>query len=133
MRTIVTICLWLVLAGCSDMPVAPGSLYDRLGIGSTEKYKARIEPRKADDDAKCRDFQFKPGTEAFGNCRLSLEQIRATERATDTTERANRASRNRQAAPSTLDFARFGRFTGLRIRQIRTAFLLAALSLDFHV
>lgn len=91
MRTIVTICLWLVLAGCSDMPVAPGSLEDRLGIGSTEKYKANIEARKAADDAKCREFGFKPKTEAYGNCRLQLEQIRATER----------ASRNRQAAPST--------------------------------
>ncbi len=99
MRTIVTICLWLVLAGCSDMPVAPGSLYDRWGIGSTEKYKSNMEAQKAADDAKCREFQFKLGTEAYGNCRLTLEQIRATERATDATKRANR---NRRAAPSTL-------------------------------
>lgn len=37
--------------------------------------------RTAADDRKCREFGFNPGTEAYGACRLKLEQIRATERA----------------------------------------------------
>jgi hypothetical protein len=37
--------------------------------------------RRAADDAKCKDLGFTPGTEARGNCRLQLEQIRATNNA----------------------------------------------------
>lgn len=36
--------------------------------------------RDAAANAKCLEFGFKPQTEAYGNCRLQLEQIRATER-----------------------------------------------------
>lgn len=39
---------------------------------------ARIE---AEDDRNCRDMGFEPGTEAYGNCRLKLREIRASERA----------------------------------------------------
>ena len=73
MRTIVTVCLGLVLAGCAaDMQWFPpgGGLYGKT-----------VEARQAADDAKCREFGFEPETEAYGNCRLQLEQIRATERA----------------------------------------------------
>jgi hypothetical protein len=35
------------------------------------------------DDAKCRKYGFQPQTEAYGNCRLQLEQIRATKEAGD--------------------------------------------------
>ena len=37
--------------------------------------------REAADDLRCRQFGFKPGTDAYGNCRLQREQIRATEHA----------------------------------------------------
>lgn len=70
MRTIVTVCLGLALAGCaSDARWFPpgGGLYGR----SVE----------AIDDEKCRELGFELETEAYGNCRLQLEQIRAIERA----------------------------------------------------
>lgn len=71
MRTIVTVCLGLALIGCaSDAQWFPpgGGLYGRSA--------------EAIDDEKCHELGFKPETEAYGNCRLQLEQIRATERAT---------------------------------------------------
>ncbi len=67
MRTIVTVCLGLALAGCAA---------------------ERIEARKAADDAKCREFGFEPRTEAYGFCRLQLEQIRAIEWASVQTRRS---------------------------------------------
>jgi len=33
--------------------------------------------RAAEDDAKCRNYGFRPQSEAYGNCRLKLEEIRA--------------------------------------------------------
>ncbi len=69
MRTIVTICLGLALAGCASS--SEGSLLWRLSP------EAR-EAREAADNAKCREwFGYEPGTEAYGNCRLKLEEIRA--------------------------------------------------------
>jgi hypothetical protein len=35
------------------------------------------------DDAKCRDLGFKRQTEAYGNCRLKLEEIRAIKESGD--------------------------------------------------
>jgi len=73
MRVIVTACLVLAVAGCAaDAQWFPpgGGLYGR----SVE----------AIDDEKCRKLGFKPRTEAYGNCRLQLEQIRATERGAGT-------------------------------------------------
>ena len=60
MRAIVAVCLGLALAGCANADAARAS-------------------RVAEDDAKCREFGFEPGTEAYGFCRLQLEQIRAIE------------------------------------------------------
>ncbi len=70
MRAIVTVCLGLALAGCAD----DGEWFPRGG----GLYGRSVEAR---DDAKCREFGFEPRTEAYGNCRLQLEQIRAIERA----------------------------------------------------
>ena len=39
---------------------------------------ARIE---AEDDRNCQELGFEPGTEAYGNCRLKLREIRTKERA----------------------------------------------------
>ena len=43
--------------------------------------------REATDDAKCRDLGFKPQTEAYGNCRLKLEEIRAIKESGDSYRR----------------------------------------------
>lgn len=43
------------------------------------------------DDEKCQELGFKPGTEAYGNCRLKLEEIRALRQA-ELRRTANRAS-----------------------------------------
>ena len=58
-----------------------------FGLGTTpeaqEAERNRLfqqQTQRAADDAKCRELGFKPQTEAYGNCRLQLEQIRATER-----------------------------------------------------
>lgn len=51
-----------------------GTIAEMRDPGST--YKARM----AADTAKCVELGFKPGTEAYGNCRLQLEQIRASKR-----------------------------------------------------
>ena len=40
--------------------------------------QARID---AIDNQNCIDLGFKPGTEAYGNCRLKLKEIRAQEEA----------------------------------------------------
>ncbi len=77
MRILATICLALALTGCAeDMEWFPagGGVYGRS-----------VEAR---DDAKCREFGFQPRIEAYGNCRLQLEQIRAIERAGVQTRRS---------------------------------------------
>ena len=57
-----------------------GQAISRSIFESSEARRARHE---AEDDAKCRELGFKPGTEAYGNCRLQAEQIRATNAAAD--------------------------------------------------
>ena len=78
MKAIATLCLGLALAGCTAMP-------ENLYLSAPERMqreRERLRPaREAADDVKCRQFGFKAGTEAYGNCRLKLEQIRATEAA----------------------------------------------------
>ena len=74
MRAIVAICLGLALAGCA--------IADAARVAEV-----------AEDDAKCREFGFEPGTEAYGFCRLQLEQIRAIEDAAILT-RGHAASRH---------------------------------------
>jgi len=70
MRTIIMTCLVIAISGCaSDKRWLPpgGGLYGR----STEQV----------DDTKCRELGFKPGSEAYGNCRLKLEEVRAIKQA----------------------------------------------------
>ena len=88
MRTIVTVCLGLALAGCaagdSTCVTAPDGTVRAFMCdpGARQAYRERA------DDAKCREFGFEPRTEAYGNCRLQLEQIRAIERASVQTRRS---------------------------------------------
>ncbi len=61
--------------------------------------EARRAAADAKADAKCRELGFKPGTEGYGNCRLQLEQIRATNRAASEAEWAGiQARRAKKAA-----------------------------------
>jgi hypothetical protein len=43
--------------------------------------------KDAADDTKCRDLGFKPQTDAYGNCRLKLEEIRAIKESGETSRR----------------------------------------------
>jgi hypothetical protein len=43
-----------------------------------ESSEARRARHAAEDDAKCLSVGFKAGTEGYGNCRLQITQIRAT-------------------------------------------------------
>jgi hypothetical protein len=61
MQAIAAICLVLSLAACASWDA---------------ERRARLA---AADDAKCQGYGFKPGTEPYGNCRLQVEQIRATQ------------------------------------------------------
>jgi hypothetical protein len=67
----------LTLAGCG---VASTMSSGVQGVASSifESGEARRARLVTEDDAKCRQLGFKPGTEGYGNCRLQLEQIRAT-------------------------------------------------------
>ena len=79
MRTIATVCLGLALGGCAAPgrePLSEGTM--RHFLSEVAKPGSTQEARRTVDDAKCREYGFKPGTEAYGNCRLQLEQIRAT-------------------------------------------------------
>ena len=69
MRLLATICLAIALTGCAE---------------EMEGFFKSVEAR---DDAKCRELGFEPGTEAYGNCRLQLEQIHAIERAAQKSRR----------------------------------------------
>jgi hypothetical protein len=82
----------LVLVGCGlhaadGTPIATdgtltGAISELADPGSTYKARQAAEDtRQAADDAKCREYGFKPGTEGYGNCRLQLDQIRATKQA----------------------------------------------------
>ncbi len=83
MKTIVTVCLAFSLAGCAAGDgTLTGFVSDIVNPGAREAALERA------DDTKCRKFGFELGTEAYGNCRLQLEQIRAIERAGTQTRRS---------------------------------------------
>ena len=98
MRTIALLCLGLTLTGCGQrypggFVGGEGSLIGR--IEDAQRPGERQAAQKAADDAKCREFGFKPGTEAYGNCRLQIEQTRVTKAATDAADRASTQARQR--------------------------------------
>lgn len=81
MRTLVMVFMAFVLVGCAaDAQWLPpgGGLYGRSA--------------KVIDDEKCREYGFEPGTEAYGNCRLKLEEIRAIRTSGATTTRRSKNS-----------------------------------------
>jgi len=82
MRIIVTVFLGLALSGCGTIADKTVQGIDYLFFPDAEE---RRKARQAADDAKCQGYGFQPGTEAYGNCRLQLEQIRAIERSSTRT------------------------------------------------
>lgn len=82
----------LALAACGG--TTTGALSNMF-----ETKEVRAARLAQEDDAKCKSLGFKPGTEPYGNCRLQLEQIRATKAAADAADNAAiQARRARQSA-----------------------------------
>lgn len=98
MHSLTLVLVALALAGCGPLTPQPGSAAGNMlrtfGIGK-EQAARQFAAQKAADDTKCRELGFKPGTEGYGNCRLKLEQIRATERAESEAEWARIQARRR--------------------------------------
>lgn len=74
--------LSLILTGCVSTGGEPprrgtitGFLTEVAQPGAIQQAESAI------DDKKCREFGFQPGTDVYGQCRLKLEQIRATREA----------------------------------------------------
>jgi hypothetical protein len=99
MKPIMTVLLLgPLLAGCGGTPEHRLLSPDGTGTAVIEdlirpgvrdaSYKDRQKATEAADDTKCRDLGFKPGTEPYGNCRLQVAQIRATNRAAAATQSA---------------------------------------------
>lgn len=83
-----------VLAGCSSADGTP-VIYDGSLVGVARELAepgATYKAREAADDAKCKRYGFQPGTDGYGNCRLQLDQIRASSRASGSTQQASRSS-----------------------------------------
>jgi hypothetical protein len=73
LRALLIVLLGLTLTACGP---AVNDALDKFWGGP----EARARQAEA-DDAKCKNLGFKPGTDGYGNCRLQLEQIRATQNA----------------------------------------------------
>jgi len=91
MRNIATICVVLLLIGCAPTGETNGSAFewfrDTIFPTSAGATLARHKREAANDDAKCREFGLKPQTEAYANCRLQFEEMRAAERGAGTSVR----------------------------------------------
>ena len=59
------------------------------GCVSPEQRAAEIAAQQKADYAECTRLGFKPNTEAFANCLLKLQEIRAQQENTDAIEHAN--------------------------------------------
>lgn len=98
MRAIAILCLTLPLAGCA---VYENSIFAPPIPVQVVRAQAEAERHAAaQDDPKCQELGFKPGSEAYGNCRLQLQQIRATRAAANATS-ATRARRAKRQAVAT--------------------------------
>jgi hypothetical protein len=82
MRTIAIMSLAVAVTGCSGGPPARDGTIGAI-IQDTQRPGDRQAAWRTIDDAKCRDFGFKPGTDAYGNCRLQLEQMRVPKSAVE--------------------------------------------------
>ena len=68
----------LVLSGCASVADNGSPVSNMVGmVTDAVEPNAREEFRAKQDDTKCRDFGYQPQTEAYGQCRLELERLRA--------------------------------------------------------
>jgi hypothetical protein len=93
-----------MLSGCAGgYDGAVNSTNDALDRALGRPTKAeRHAANQAADDARCRELGFQPKTEGYGNCRLQLEQIRATQDAANAQRMAATASSMGTAQPPRL-------------------------------
>lgn len=71
--------LFLLLPGCKTSDGTPvmtdgslcGAVAEMQAPGSTYRR------RESEDDARCQQFGFRPGTEGYGRCRIERDKIRA--------------------------------------------------------
>lgn len=89
-RSLASVLIALALAGCgvASMGAEAGRGMYSAFFESTE---ARRDRHAAEDDAKCRGLGFTLDTEAYGHCRLQLEQIRATQASSGGTKHCYRS------------------------------------------
>lgn len=88
MQRLAIVCVGVLLGAC-NATTKDGTPIVRDGtlttfIRETTSPGSTYKSRQAADDRKCREYGFKPGTEAYGNCRLQIDQIRATNELRDT-------------------------------------------------
>jgi hypothetical protein len=62
------------------------------GCVSAEEEAAKVAAQQQADASECQRLGFKAGTDAFGNCVLKLQEIRAQEANTEQLRRANMPS-----------------------------------------
>jgi hypothetical protein len=95
-----------VFAGCLAALLSSCAAYENSVFSNFpqdtvfERPDNRQERLAAVDDAKCQKLRFKSKTEAYGNCRLRLEQIRATNQAASASQEAAAAARVRRPSTS---------------------------------
>jgi hypothetical protein len=71
--TCVALVLMAGLAGCATSSPNEESMYQGMG-GVTQKPTLPRSRPIVDDDGKCRDYGFLPGTVDYGQCRSLLRQ-----------------------------------------------------------
>jgi hypothetical protein len=74
------LCMGLLLTGC-----ASASRQSLRGAFTSEGARSSL------DDQKCREYGYQRGTDAYANCRLKLEDIRASDGATSEVDRVRPA------------------------------------------
>jgi hypothetical protein len=82
----------VVLAGCQSDSRVSQDYAKGCGIITSVAgdCAAVLTRREAADDAKCQGYGAKPGSDAYVQCRIGLDQIRATNEAAASTAAASR-------------------------------------------
>ena len=92
--------LCVALAGCQSDSRLSQHIAKGCGLIESEAgCAARMAREEAADDAKCRGYGAQPGTDVYVQCRVGLDQIKATsEAAANAAAAADVASRRAKAA-----------------------------------
>jgi hypothetical protein len=92
MRTLLLLIVCAALAGCQSDSRLSQDYAKGCGVVTSlaGQCAGRLAQREAADDAKCQGYGAKPGTDAYVQCRIGLDQIRATNEAAASTAAATR-------------------------------------------